>query len=837
MGKSGQLVLRLTIGCSATVMALAIGQTPAVAMAQTVRARTAIQLPAQPLEQSLKDVARRTGVNILFSPALVSGRRASAIDGTMTAEDAVSRLIAGTNLKIIGDGRGGLVLRVRQMGEAGAARRAAGNPGAVGAAPISVESAPLNSVDDDIIVTANKRDERLKDVPSSVTALAGPKLLQQGAAKLEDYAARVPGFTVQNVSVGGGLNQLTLRGITTGYAGNPTVGFYVDDTPFGGSGGIGSAVLSPDLDPADIERVEVLRGPQGTLYGAGAMGGLVKFVTRAPNTAEFSGRVQADLVSVDGGNVGYALRGSINVPIAETVAIRINGYTREDPGFIDDPVHGVKDVNKNRFAGGRASLLWKPSDDTTVRLSATIQHQDNDGSATIDVDSFTFQPLMGDLQHSRSPGTDSLDTTLKIYDVRVTHDLGWAELMSVSSWGKNTFSSNFDYTPSAKNLLPALFGISGGGLVNTVNNLNKFTQEIRLTSPSANRVFWQAGLLYTSERALAAQGITPVDPTTGAIIPLPEILDSNIHSTFKEIAAFGTIGYKFTDRFDISIGGRISKNKQNATQTNVGLLASPSGNSKSRDTSFTFLVNPRYRVSETLMVYGRVASGYRPGGPNLSRSPFEPDRLVNYELGAKADLFDKLMSVDLSVFLIDWKNIQLGLLGENGLGYFGNAARAKSKGVEASGLLRPAKGLQIAGNVTYLDAYIDQDLVAPLTAVGKKGDRLPSTPHWAGSLNIDYDFELVGDWSGFAGASWRYTGERQGDFANIFSFGRPRATLPSYDAFDLRAGVNYMQWTLSAYARNLTDKRGYAASFAQGAITAVSLTQPRTFGIALSRQF
>jgi iron complex outermembrane receptor protein len=837
MGKIGQFAVRLSIGCSTTVMALAIGQTPAVAMAQTVRAKTTIQIPAQPLEQSLKDVARRTGVNILYSPALVSGRKASAINGTMTAEDAVSRLIAGTNLKIVGDGRGGLVLRVRRMGEARAARGAAGNAGAVGAAQVSAESDQADSVGDDIIVTANKRDERLKDVPSSVTALAGPKLLQQGATKLEDYAARVPGFTVQNVSVGGGLNQLTLRGITTGFAGNPTVGFYVDDTPFGGSGGIGSSVLSPDLDPADIERIEVLRGPQGTLYGAGAMGGLVKFVTRAPNTAEFSGRVQADLVSVDGGSTGYALRGSINVPIAETMAIRINGYTREDPGFIDDPVHGVKDVNKNRFAGGRASLLWKPSDDTTVRLSATIQHQDNDGSATIDVDSFTFRPLMGDLQHSRSPGADSLDTTLKIYDVRVTHDFGWAELMSVSSWGENRFSSNFDYTPSAKNLLSALFGVSGGGLVNTVNNLDKFTQEIRLTSPSANRVFWQAGLLYTSEHALAAQGIKPVNPTTGAVVPLPEILDSSIISTFKEIAAFVTVGYKFTDRFDISIGGRVSKNKQSATQTNIGLLASPSGNSKSRDTSFTFLINPRYRVTENLMVYGRIASGYRPGGPNLSRSPFEPDRLVNYEMGVKTDIFDKILSVDLSAFLIDWKNIQLGLIGSDGLGYFGNAARAKSKGIEASGLLRPIKGLQIAGNITYLDAYIDEDLVAPLTAIGKKGDRLPSTPHWAGSLNVDYDFELGGDWSGFVGASWRYTGQRRGDFANVFSFGRPRATLSSYDAFDLRAGLNYTQWTLSAFARNIADKRGYAAAFAQGAITAVSLTQPRTFGIALSRQF
>src|SRR5262249_14363973 len=145
-----------------------------------------------------------------------------------------------------------------------------------------------------------------------------------GTIKLEDYAARVPGLTVENMSVAGGLNHLSLRGINTGFTGNPTVGFYVDDAPVGASGGVASAVLAPDLDPADIERVEVLRGPQGTLYGAGSMGGLIKYVTRSPSTSELSGRVQADLISADGGSTGYAVRGSVNVPLADTVAIRVN---------------------------------------------------------------------------------------------------------------------------------------------------------------------------------------------------------------------------------------------------------------------------------------------------------------------------------------------------------------------------------------------------------------------------------------------------------------------------------------------------------------------------------
>jgi len=157
--------------------------------------------------------------------------------------------------------------------------------------------------------------------------------------------------------------------------------------------------------------------------------------------------------------------------------------------------------------------------------------------------------------------------------------------------------------------------------------------------------------------------------------------------------------------------------------------------------------------------------------------------------------------------------------------------------MEASVVLRPVRGLQIAANGTYLDAYLARDLVAPLSAVGSEGDRLPSSPRWAGSLNVDYDFALSQEWDAFVGSSWRYTGERRGDFATIFSFGVPRPSLPSYDAIDLRAGITHAQWTLSAYAKNIADKRGYVAAFSQGGVTAISLTQPRTFGFSLSAQF
>jgi iron complex outermembrane receptor protein len=704
-------------------------------------------------------------------------------------------------------------------------------------------SADEASVVDEITVTASKREERLKDVPSSVTALSATSLQRQSAVKFEDYAARVPGLTVDNASVGGGLSQLSMRGIKTGLAGTPTVGFYVDDAPLGGSTSMGGgSVLAPDLDPSDLDRLEILRGPQGTLYGAGAMGGLIKFVTRAPDPSGFFGRLQADVMGVAHGEVGWGLRGMINAPLSDTAAVRLSAYTREDPGFVDDPVHGEEDVNGNRFSGGRISFQWDPSADPAVRLSALVQHQENDGNPIIDVDTMTLAPLYGDLRQSHPPGTDQSEATIQLYDLRITHDFGFAELLSATSWSDSDASVITDFSPTLAPILSGFFGVSnGGGFVHSKFGLSKFTQELRLTSPADRRLVWQAGLFYTFERATRPQTIEPVDATTGEVLALPTLLDATFHSTFKEVAAFGSVGFKFTDRFDVTVGARASHNKQKSDQTVLGVLGAPPSQDESSDTPITFLVNPRYKVSENLMLYGRIASGYRPGGPNAHfggvAPTYDADTVVNYEAGLKADLLDRRLSLELSTFFIDWKDIQIRLVTPLGLSYTGNAAQATSKGVEAAGVFRAGHGIQIAGNVTYLDAALDKDLGALVTSIGSKGDPLPSSPRWSGSLGVDWDFALEGDWTGFVGATWRYVGERQGDFASTSAPSLPRIELPAYDAVDLRAGVKYQRWALSAYVRNVTDQRGYLSVYTQGPVSQIAVSQPRTIGLTLATEF
>lgn len=690
----------------------------------------------------------------------------------------------------------------------------------------------------EIVVTAQKRSERLKDVPAAVTAITSAVLQETAATKLDDYVARIPGLVV---SQGGGANasiQLSIRGITTGTGGNPTVGIYIDDSPFGASSGYGGYTV-PDLDPQDLARVEVLRGPQGTLYGAGSLGGLLKYVTADPDPTRFFGRVQVDGSTIDGGGDGYSIRGAVNIPISEELALRVSGYNRRDPGYIDNVLTGETNINNVRYYGGRASLGWT-NGDWKVRLSALYQR--SKGSAPIvDYDSFTFQPFFGDLKQSRARDTTSVKQAIGAYSLHIEGDLGFATLTSASAYNQQNMGFNLDYSPFLAAQLAPLFEIPTLGFrAYSPVDIEKYTQELRLTSHSTNILSWQLGLFYTRESQKAASDVIPIDSLTGATIDgLPQILNAALDAKFREVAVFGNVTYRFSDAFDVTAGLRYSENKQRSLASYAG-LPYPGGvnvNVRSNDNAVTFLINPRLRLNENTMIYARVASGFRPGGPNsvsanLPQS-FAPDKVTDYELGLKSDLLDRTLSLELSAFWIDWNNIQIQRVDPLG-SYLDNGPSAVSKGFEASISLRPVSGLDLYGNVAHARARLTEDLPAG-SAIGFAGDRLPLTPRWSASAGIGYSVPLSGALKVNFGADWRHVGAKPGAFPNP---GQVRYRLPSYDSVDLRVGLSDDRFTLMLFAKNIGDARGQSADVNLGmGTTSVSVIQPRTFGLSLAANF
>ncbi len=694
----------------------------------------------------------------------------------------------------------------------------------------------------EVVVTAEKREANLRDVPQSVTAISEDSLRLVRAATFEDYITRVPGMNL--IASQPGAARLALRGINAGGV-SSTIGTYVDETPYGSVTGLSNgAVLAPDLDTFDMQRVEVLRGPQGTLYGASSLGGVLKFVTNPPDPSHFGGRIEVDGEGTESGSLGGSVKGVFNAPLGERAAMRASAYYSDQPGYIDDPLRHAKNINSARYSGLRLGVLLKPTDKFTVRLSAVGQDISSHGAAVQDVSRATLQPLYGDLTQSRTFSSPN-KVTYRIYNATADYDLGFADLLSSTSYATLRQDANFDLTSLLGGLLTAIFKTPlGSGELQALEQ-KKFTQEVRLTS-SGQKFEWLVGAFYTREQNELHQnvyGLNLANPPQ--IAPGFDGLETvSLPSRYSEYAVFANGDYHFTDRFDVSVGGRYSHNKQSSSQTTGGPLAGPGSvvGGTSSEGVFTFAVAPKYKLSDEATIYARVAKGYRPGGPNAI-SPlaptavpriFQSDTITDYEAGIKADLFEKKVSVELTAFYIDWTRIQL-LAVVNNFGVNTNGGAAESKGVEAAVVFVPTAGLTLSANGAYTEAHLTADTPAYLG--GKDGDRLPYSAPLSGSLNADYSRPLSDGVQGFVGGSVRFEGRRRSGFNGVFG----QTSVPSYTTVDLRAGVDWRNYRLEAYVKNLADKRGIlsidGSGSASGSAVEEGLIRPRTVGLSLSASF
>lgn len=830
-----------------------------VALAGAAGPSAHFDLPSQSLAISLKQFADQTGLQLAAMSSVVGEKKAPAVKGDFSAGEVLERLLrnSGLSYKFL-DRRTVAILPAfkRNPNEEGGATSATQanleddiRLAQVKAAGEQGDQARKESALEEVVVTAQKRIERLQDVPVPVTALSGESLVNSNQLRLQDYYTRVPGLSVTLIGDESGP-VLTIRGVTTGGATNPTVGIVVDDVPYGSSTVQGSNSTAPDIDPTDLARVEVLRGPQGTLYGAASMGGLLKFVTVDPSTDRLNGLLRAGTSSVrNSDNLGYNLSGAVNIPLSDALAIRASGFTRRDPGYIDDPVHNIADVNQGDADGGRLSALWQPSQDLSIKLSALLQDIKMGGSSQV-----YLQPGLGDLQQNALRGTGGFNKKVQAYNATATAKFGSIALTSVSGYSINRISTELDSTPLFGPLLGIFLPTSRFGVTGFADpahsRTTKLTQEVRLSGPIGPRFDWLFGAFYTRESVRQGQDILAADLNTGA--PIGSWFKSNIPTTFVEYAAFADLTAHVTDRFDIQIGGRQSHNKQTYASVLTGPLVpifyAPepliTPELHSNDNAFTYLVTPRFKLSRDLMVYARLASGYRPGGPNVGGAAlsnlglpptYDADKTRNYEIGAKGNFIDHAVSFDASLYYIDWKRIQLLLLDPATFtSYNTNGSRAKSQGAELSFEFKPFKGLTLAAWATWNDAKLTADFPPTQGAKGSDGDRLPYSSRFSGNLSVDQEFSLPSDFTGFIGGSWSYVGDRVGIFQNT----PVREIYPSYTKFDLRAGAVHDSWTVNLYINNVADQRGVLRGGRDSLVPyAFNYIQPRTVGLSLLKKF
>jgi iron complex outermembrane receptor protein len=695
---------------------------------------------------------------------------------------------------------------------------------------------------EEVVVTATRRSESIQNVAGQVSALTSGALEQINARDFNDFAAFVPGLSYS--STGPSTNLLVIRGITTGSQLSSATGLYLDDIPIGASTSNGVGYQSLNINLFDLNRVEVLNGPQGTLYGATSLGGTIKYVTNAPDPSSFGLEAGAQVSSTQHGHIDHAYTGMLNIPIAGIGAIRADGYQVYDSGYAKDPVFGRDNQGWARSEGGRLAVLLQPMENLDIRLNASTQHIPSESANVAFRDPITRQPTYGTYDQAY-PTFQPSNYSLTLYSGTIDYTTPWAKFSSITGSQINNGTS---YTDNSLVYNAALGGTDPWSLyVNTTTK--KFTEEIRVASQNTTYLDWLAGAFLSNEKTDEIVDLFDNANPGGTFFGLSPFT-SFLPSTYREYAAYADGTIHFTRQFELGLGVRYSRQKQAYDETVSGLLATGSAKvltppiATSDQSVTTYLINPKFHITDEVMVYARAASGFRPGGPNFVLSPglgnptFNPDRLWSYELGEKSTFLDKRAMLNFDIYDILWKDIQV-TVNNGGVNQLENAGIARVTGAELQFNYRVWPELTLGGSAAYTNARLTS--TAPVIGVNEVGVRLPLSPRFNFALVGTYDFHIVGGYTGAFTVTDRWVGERNAGFGTAIS---PQYHLASYNITDLKLAVNAPHGLeYGIFLRNVFDRVAevsasvLANEYNPTSPVPVFLAQPRTIGLSVNYEF
>lgn len=699
---------------------------------------------------------------------------------------------------------------------------------------------------------------------------------RSGSKNLEDLAHMVPSLVVQQGSELDSKSFL-IRGIgnTPGTASTVTV--YIDDTPISIGG------ESPDLKLFDVDRIEVLRGPQGTLFGSSAMGGAIRYISPRPDFNAFSGTAKVEVGQVESGGMNYEAQAAAGGPIVNDLAsLRVSGFYRRDGGFINVVSESNGDVLKKNANsadsyGGRAALSFRLG--SSVNATASVLYQDQHGNnlpiyftgrgVTVTVPLDEFQKVQ------RTPV--SFDDKFLLPNLTVTADLGAVTLTSSSSYIDRTVKSHSDYSyfVQAALGLPDPFGtplVSAGYFD---RKLTAYIQEVRLASQNSGPLRWQIGGYYQYAKRDASLSVasdnlgTLVPPLAPFILPGGVLFNSEQVTTSKQLAGFGELTYKATDKLELTAGVRVTRVRLGLDRADEGLFAggSSSISLNSSETPVTPKASIKYDVSDHAMVYVTAAKGFREGGPNhpvpigipacqaalaklgLTTVPpaYGSDSLWSYEVGGKLETSDRRAGANVAAYHIDWSKIQqaIALSGGCGFQFIDNVGKARVNGFEAETFVRPLSGLTLDGHLGFTDAKLAQDLITGADTSGPivaapKGTPLALVPKWTFGGSAQYEMSLGGGLSGYLRAQVDHIGHATRDLGTPSDDPRSHDRR-AYTVASLRAAISRGRWELSVFADNLFNAHPVLfetfQEFAPGSASERTTLRPRVIGTSLAAHF
>lgn len=796
--------------------------------AQAIAQRYELNIPRQPLEAAIKDFAYQTGLQIArFSDRIDGSMLVGPVSGDYLAEQALQQLLqpGGLTYKIVNDTTIAIVDRAhpqrssrdrdrvrsfndsRAFPDGGRLRlaQAVSGPGGSGAGSTQPETEVATL--EEVIVTAQKRTQRLIDVPLSVVALSGETLERAGVDTLLDMSHAVPGLVVSDA--GGGFIRYFIRGIGNVYGSSSTslVGVYLDEADV-----TSSASSQLDLRTQDIERVEVLKGPQGTLYGAGSSGGTVRFITRDPQLDRFAVSGDADMYFTDHGDSSQTVSAVLNAPVVQDVfGLRIVGNYGDLGGWVDQPAAGRKDTNNQELREVRVKGLWKPMEDLTVKGMVYIHRNEGDGIASSTDQHYQLDAATDPTR--RLPFASDFD----VYNLTATYDFPALTLLSSSTYVDNaaslSISQKYALEPAPAPLFEAL---SSGSTTNT----KVLTQEVRLNG-QGDRINWTAGAFYkdVSYRNHNFLELSMGDVNFGTIPLFGE-------ETSKSGSLFGDVSYKLTERAEIGAGVRYFEDD----------LQSFDGTER-RDGNF-HSVDPRvyfsYGFTPDVRLYASAADGFRSGGFNAENgelTTFDPEKVRSYEVGVKTSLLEHRLSLEGAVFYSNYDDIQMFRLDSSNLGSVDNGGDARVRGIDAAidWQATDRLRLELSGNIS------DSEIVslAPGVLAVVEGDTVDYTTDYAVNAAGTYGFTWAAGLPGFVRLDYSRIGP-----SHVTDRSIPVPILYESEINEFvnaRIGLQWNRWSIELYGLNLTNED--RLQDANGGYGFGARPRPRTVGLRIGGGF
>jgi outer membrane receptor protein involved in Fe transport len=824
-------------------------------------------VPAQSATTGIPEFARQAGIQILVSEPLVRGKRIAAVTGSHTIDEALAILLKGTGLTATSkDGTTYTVAAATKQstsfnptasGGALAAteptsNRGAAEPTSSGPAENPNAAAGATTGLNEIIVTAQKRTERLQDVPISVSVYTQALMDAQGTRQIDDIARLTPGLTFFRGTINNNSesSDIAIRGIDS-TAGAATTGIYVDDVPIQSRHlSFGTFNAYPQL--FDIDRVEVLRGPQGTLFGSGSEGGTVRFITPEPGLSQYSMYARSELGFTDGAapveEIGLAGGGPV---VNDELGFRASVSYRHEGGYVDridwhTQEIADKDSNAATTKTARLAFKWAANEHLTITPSIYYQYRYvgdatswwsiQPGTPPPDPTGGQFTATLRNGNEIAQPSTDEFTLSA----VRVDWDFGSVRLVSSSSYYKRNQSAVSDYSSVDR----AIFlgnpyppqPVTAPGY--WADNQNNWTEEVRLESnDAASRISWTTGVFYQNAKENTIENV--YDPALLMEIGQP-VADGYIYkqdpfsSVDKQVALFGQADLKATDHLKFTLGLRVSQAKFEGQAFYSGFVVGPPVSSSVSITEhpITPKFGATYQFDPDNLLYATVAKGYRIGGANpdigqfcnftpygLTNVPpqYSSDTVWSYELGTKNTWDDRRLLLDASVYFIKWNNIQQNVALQCGFQFTENLGAANSKGFDVQTQFKVSDALTVGGTFGYTDAYYTQTVFATQVAaetpgffsIVQDGNHLPAAP-WTLALFSQVNFPLFAR-SGYVRGDYQYSAKQTAtiatqDLANGAIPGNV-PPIPSTSYASLRAGLKWASFDVSLFAQNLFNSQ------------------------------